>query len=53
MCGRYTLTSPEEAARQLFKYTGPPLNLPARYNVAPSQDVPVVRNAKAGGRCWS
>lgn len=50
MCGRYTFTSPEEAARQLFKYTGPPLNLPARYNVAPSQSVPVVRAAENGGR---
>lgn len=49
MCGRYSFTTPEEAARQIFKYSGPPLNLPARYNVAPSQDVPVVRNRKDGG----
>lgn len=50
MCGRYTFTSPEEAARQLFKYEGPPLNLRANYNVAPTHDVPIVRNAAAGGR---
>ena len=50
MCGRYTFTSPEEAARALFKYTGPPLNLRPRYNVAPTDDVPVVRNRKDGGR---
>lgn len=49
MCGRYTFTSPEEAARALFNYTGPPLNLRPRYNVAPTDDVPVVRNSKDGG----
>ncbi len=43
MCGRYTLTSPEEALRRLFGYGGPALNLPARYNVAPTQEMPVVR----------
>src|ERR1041385_2448501 len=50
MCGRYTFTSPEEAVRALFKYTGPPLNLQPSYNVAPTNDVPVVRVAKNGGR---
>ena len=50
MCGRYTFTSPEEAARALFKYTSPPLNLRPNYNVAPTQDVPIVRNSSNGGR---
>ena len=43
MCGRYTLTSPEEALRRLFGYGGPAINLPARYNVVPTQEMPVVR----------
>jgi putative SOS response-associated peptidase YedK len=30
--------------------TASPLNVPVRYNVAPTQDVPAVRPAKAGGR---
>jgi putative SOS response-associated peptidase YedK len=49
MCGRYTFTSPEEAARALFKYTSPPLNLRPNYNVAPTHDVPIVRNRADGG----
>lgn len=47
MCGRYTLkTSPKELA-QLF---GPLLfpELAPRYNVAPSQPVPVVRDGETG-----
>ena len=50
MCGRYTFTSPEEAARRLFGYASPPLNLRPNYNVAPTHEVPIVRNAAAGGR---
>jgi len=41
MCGRYSLTSPPEAMRRLFGFSTRP-NLPARYNIAPTQDVPVV-----------
>lgn len=44
MCGRYSITLPVEAMRGLFGFTGPGANLAARYNVAPRQDVPVVRN---------
>lgn len=36
------MTSPVEAMRQLFLFDERP-NLPPRYNIAPSQDVPVVR----------
>lgn len=43
MCGRYSLTSPPEALRRLFKTTGPLPNLQPRYNIAPTQIVPVVR----------
>ncbi len=42
MCGRYTITSPPDAIRKLFAYEDRP-NFPARYNIAPTQPVPVVR----------
>ena len=42
MCGRYMLTSPVEALRQLFLFEERP-NLMPRYNIAPTQDVPIVR----------
>ncbi|MBK1667941.1 hypothetical protein CKO28_07820 [Rhodovibrio sodomensis] len=42
MCGRYSITSPTEAIQRVFQVPERP-NLPARYNVAPTQDVPVVR----------
>ncbi len=50
MCGRYSITTPVEALRRLFRFAGPALNLAARYNVAPRQDVPVVRLAEGGTR---
>jgi|SRR5579883_1868812 len=43
MCGRYTLTTPAEAMQRLFGFTGALPNWPARYNIAPTQPVPVVR----------
>ena len=42
MCGRYAITTAPEAIRQLFGYLEQP-NLPPRYNVAPTQPVPIVR----------
>jgi putative SOS response-associated peptidase YedK len=42
MCGRYAITSAPEAIRALFAYHDQP-NFPPRYNVAPTQPVPVVR----------
>jgi putative SOS response-associated peptidase YedK len=42
MCGRYLITSAPEAFRRLFKYDEQP-NFPPRYNVAPTQPVPIVR----------
>jgi putative SOS response-associated peptidase YedK len=42
MCGRYTLTSAPEAIRALFRYAEQP-NFPPRYNVAPTQPIPIVR----------
>ena len=41
MCGRFVITSSPEAIRRLFGYSDQP-NLPARYNIAPTQPVPVV-----------
>ncbi len=48
MCGRYSLTTPAEAMRRLFGFVGPLPNLPARYNIAPTQLVPAVRPAHGG-----
>ena len=42
MCGRYLITSAPEAFRRLFRYRAQP-NFPPRYNVAPTQPVPIVR----------
>jgi len=42
MCGRYAITTVPEAMRALFAYLNQP-NFPARYNVAPTQPVPIVR----------
>jgi putative SOS response-associated peptidase YedK len=42
MCGRYTVTSSPRALRDLFGYLEP-ANFPARYNIAPSQPIAVVR----------
>lgn len=36
--------------RRLFGYGGPALNLPARYNVAPTQEMPVVRKGAESPR---
>src|SRR5579862_7359955 len=42
MCGRYVIISTPEAVRALFGYSEQP-NFPPRYNVAPTQPIPVVR----------
>jgi putative SOS response-associated peptidase YedK len=42
MCGRYTITSAPEAIRALFRYPEEP-QFPARYNIAPTQPIPIVR----------
>jgi len=44
MCGRYVITSPADAVRALFDYDERP-NFPPRYNVAPTQPIPIVRLA--------
>ncbi len=42
MCARYVITSPPSAIRALFGYDELP-NFPPRYNVAPTQPIPIVR----------
>src|SRR5580704_10806610 len=42
MCGRYVIISTPEAIRALFGYGELP-NFPPRYNVAPTQPIPIVR----------
>lgn len=48
MCGRYSLTSPPEAIQRLFALDGPAPNFGPRYNIAPTQDAPVVGLRKDG-----
>jgi len=48
MCGRYVLLTAPEALRRLFAYGEQP-NMPDRYNIAPTQPVPVVVH-EMGGR---
>jgi putative SOS response-associated peptidase YedK len=42
MCGRYAITTAPEAMRALFRYREEP-DFPPRYNIAPTQPVPIVR----------
>ena len=42
MCGRYAITTAPEAMRRLFGYREEP-DFPPRYNIAPTQPVPIVR----------
>ena len=41
MCGRFVITSPPAALRQIFGYAEQP-NFPPRHNIAPTQPIPVV-----------
>jgi len=41
MCGRFVITSPPDALRQIFGYPERP-NFPPRFNVSPTQPIPVV-----------
>jgi putative SOS response-associated peptidase YedK len=42
MCGRYAITSAPEAIRRLLGYLEMP-NFPPRYNIAPTQPIPIAR----------
>ncbi|RVU33806.1 SOS response-associated peptidase [Hwanghaeella grinnelliae] len=47
MCGRFSLTTPVEGIRRLFGFSQIP-NLPARFNIAPTQAVLNVRASNPG-----
>ncbi len=49
MCGRYSFTLPPEAIRELFRVVTV-LNLQPRYNIAPTQVVPVIGLEPTGER---
>jgi putative SOS response-associated peptidase YedK len=49
MCGRYAITLPPEAVRAYFAYEETP-NFPPRFNIAPTQPIPIVlAEAHTGG----
>ncbi len=50
MCGRFTQRLSWAELHELMDLIGAPLNLQPRYNVAPGQDVAIVRAADAGRR---
>jgi putative SOS response-associated peptidase YedK len=45
MCGRFVITSAPEAVRRMLGYEEHP-NFPPRYNIAPTQPVPVVHSGQ-------
>jgi len=47
MCGRYALTLPPDAVKRLFGYPETP-NFPPRWNIAPTQPIPIVRGGRDG-----
>lgn len=48
MCGRYALTSPPAVIAARFNLLWVP-EISAHYNIAPAQNIPVVRNTERGG----
>ena len=50
MCGRFTQRLSWAELRELMDLIGAPRNLEPRYNVAPGQDVAVVRAGEGGRR---
>ncbi len=57
VCGRYVLTTPGEVLAQIFDTAPPPeevlqemASVVPRYNIAPTQRVPIVRRISAGPR---
>jgi putative SOS response-associated peptidase YedK len=48
MCGRYTLTSPEDIAARFGLGALSETNIQPRFNVSPSQSVPVIRSQDNG-----
>lgn len=50
MCGRYTHLYTWKQLHRLMELTTPLVDLPMRYNVAPTQRAPVVRQSRANAR---
>jgi putative SOS response-associated peptidase YedK len=49
MCGRFTLHTPESRLREAFHLEHmAPLGLTPRYNIAPSQPIPIIRDTDSG-----
>jgi putative SOS response-associated peptidase YedK len=49
MCGRFTLHTPESLIREVFHVEQTePLGLKPRYNIAPSQQIPIIRDIENG-----
>jgi putative SOS response-associated peptidase YedK len=49
MCGRFTLHTPESLIREAFDLENTePLGLNPRYNIAPSQEIPIIRDTESG-----
>ena len=49
MCGRFTLHTPESQMREAFNLEHTePLGLNPRYNIAPSQDISIIRDTESG-----
>jgi putative SOS response-associated peptidase YedK len=49
MCGRFTLHTPESRIREAFNLdVSESLGLHPRYNIAPSQQVPIIRDTESG-----
>jgi putative SOS response-associated peptidase YedK len=49
MCGRFTLHTPESRIREAFNLVqSEALGLKPRYNIAPSQQIPIIRNTVSG-----
>ncbi len=51
MCGRFVITSPPAALRQIFGYVEQP-NFPPRYNIAPTQPIPVILLERGVRHFW-
>jgi putative SOS response-associated peptidase YedK len=49
MCGRYSITLPPEAIREIFRTHGELPNWPVYYNAPPTTALPVVRQTNEGG----
>lgn len=49
MCGRFSVSLPPDEVARYFQVRGRLPNFPPRYNMAPTQDAPVVRvNTETG-----